>query len=340
MKITLIGLDIAKNVFHVIGLNRAGKVVLRKRLRRREVIRYFTELPACTIGMEACASSNYWGRELGRLGHGVRLIPAQHVKPLVRGQKNDFNDALAIAEALGRPGIRFVSVKSVAEQDAQALHRVRKGLIGRRTAQVNQVRGLLAEYGIVLPIGITTLRRTLPGLCEDADNGLSADFRLLLDIQYQQLRQLDEQIKHLTDRVQAQVKADEQTKRLLSIPGFGPIVASVWRARMGDGRSFRRGRDAAASIGLVPRQHSTGGKTTLLGITKRGDPYLRCLLIHGARAVVRTAHNKSDPLNQWVSRIKQRRGVHIATVALANKLARIAWAVTVHNTHYEPQRAS
>jgi transposase len=340
MKSTPIGLDIAKNVFHLVGLNQAGKVGLKKRLRRSEVIRYFATLPASTIGMEACAGSNYWGRELKRLGHDVYLVPAQHVKPLVRGQKNDFNDALAIAEALGRPGMRFVSIKSIAEQDAQALHRIRQGVIGARTALVNRARGLLAEYGIVLPRGIANLRRALPALMEDADNGLSADFRFVLELQYQQLCQLDEQIKRLTDRVQIQVRADEDTQRLLSIPGFGPVVASVWRARMGDGHQFRRGRDAAASVGLVPRQHTTGGKTTLLGITKRGDPYLRCLLIHGARAVVRNAHKKTDPLSQWITRIQQRRGIHIATVALANKLARIAWAISVNHTSYEPQRAA
>lgn len=340
MKSTPIGLDIAKNVFHLVGLNQANKVELKKQLRRREVLRYFSNQPVCTIGMEACAASNYWGREFERLGHQVRLIPAQHVKPLVRGQKNDFNDALAIVEALGRPGMRFVPIKSVAEQDAQALHRIREGAIGARTALVNRVRGLLAEYGIVLPTGIANLRRSLPELMEDADNGLSADFRFLLDIQYQQLCQFDEQIKSLTDRVQIQIRNDETAQRLLSIPGFGPIVTSVWRARVGDGHQFRRGRDASASVGLVPRQHSTGGKTTLLGITKRGDPYLRCLLIHGARAVVRTAHKKSDPLSQWVTRLVQRRGIHIATVALANKLARIAWAVTVNHTPYDTQRAT
>ncbi|MFC1681412.1 IS110 family transposase [Pseudomonadota bacterium] len=340
MKITSFGLDIAKNVFHLVGLNQANKVGLKKRLRRSEVIRYFSQQPVCTIGMEACAASNYWGRELKRLGHQVHLIPAQHVKPLVRGQKNDFNDALAIAEALGRPGMRFVPVKSVTEQDAQALHRIREGAISARTALVNRVRGLLAEYGIVFPKGIARLRRALPELMEDADNGLSADFRFLLDIQYQQLCRLDEQIKRLTDRVQIQVRVDEDARRLLSIPGFGPIVASVWRARMGNGHQFRRGRDASASVGLVPRQHSTGGKTTLLGITKRGDPYLRCLLIHGARAVVRSTHKKSDPLSQWITRLVQRRGIHIATVALANKLARIAWAVTVNQTPFEPQRAA
>jgi transposase len=338
MKSTPIGLDIAKHVFHLVSLNKAGKVTLKKRLRRREVIRYFSKQPASTIGMEACAASNYWGRELERLGHQVHLVPAQHVKPLVRGQKNDFNDALAIAEALGRPQIRFVPVKTESEQDAQALHRIREGAIGARTALVNRIRGLLAEYGIVLPTGVACVRRALPELMEEADNGLSADFRFLLDIQYRHLCQLDEQIKRLTDRVHLQVTNDETAQRLLSIPGFGPIVTSVWRARMGSGHQFRRGRDASASVGLVPRQHSTGGKTTLLSITKRGDPYLRCLLIHGARAVVRSAHSKTDPLSQWVTRVKQRRGVHIATVALANKIARIAWAMTVNQTPYQPQR--
>jgi transposase len=340
MQITTIGLDIAKNVFYLVGLNEAGKRVLKKRLRRAEMLSYMAQLPACPIGLEACAGSSYWGRELEQLGHSVKLIPAQHVKPLVRGQKNDYNDALAIAEALGRPEMRFVPVKSEAEQDAQALHRLRQGAIGARTALANRVRGLLAEYGLVLPRGLAGVRRALPELCQDADNGLSPDFRFLLDLEYQRLVQLDDQIKRLSDRIQVQVKADEQAQRLIAIPGFGPIVTSVWRARVGDGRQFRRGRDAAASLGLVPRQHSSGGKTTLLGISKRGDPYLRCLLIHGARAVVRTAHKKTDPLSLWVTRLVQRRGVHIATVALANKLARIAWAMTVNQTPYQPQRAA
>ncbi len=340
MKITVVGLDIAKQVFHVLGFNQANRAVLKKVLKRHEVLEYFAQMGVCTIAIEACAGSNYWGRELEKLGHQVRLIPAQHVKPLRRGQKNDFNDALAIAEALGRPEMRFVSIKSTYESDVQALHRVREGQISARTALVNRTRGLLAEYGIVLPKGIASFRRRLPEWLESADNDLSADLRFLLDIQYQQLCQMDDQIQQLTNRVQAQIKRDDAAQRLLAIPGFGPIVTSVWRARVGNGQAFRRGRDVAAAFGLVPRQHSTGGKTTLLGITKKGDPYLRSLLIHGARAVIRTAHKKTDRLSLWVTRLVQRRGIHIATVALANKLARIAWAMTVRQTEYQPQRTN
>ena len=340
MQITTIGLDTAKQVFHVVGLDARGQVVLKKRLRRRQVLRFFATIQPTVVGLEACGGSHYWGRELRGLGQEVKLIPAQHVKPLVQGQKNDYNDALAIAEALNRPKLRCVAVKSLQEQDAQALHRLRQGLMKERTALCNRIRGLLAEYGIVLPKGVAVLRRHLPELLEAADNGLSDAFRALLAHAGEHLRHLDDQLAHLDKQLKLELKQDPQAKRLLAIPGFGPILSSVWRARIGRGQAFRRGREVSAALGIVPRQHSTGGKAQLLGITKKGDGYLRCLLVHGARAVVTHAHKHNDPLHRWVSAVKARRGSAIATVALANKMARIAWAVSYHDTDYQAKRAA
>jgi transposase len=338
-KLTTIGLDLAKNVFHVVGCDSRGQQVLRKRLRRAQVLGYFSQLPPCRVGMEACAGSHYWGREIQALGHEVRLIPAQHVKPLVRGNKNDYNDALAIAEALGRPGLRFVGLKSAAQQDIQALHRLRSRCVAERTALCNQLRGLLAEYGIVLPRGVASLRRGIPELLEDADNGLSALFRRLLAERYRQLQELEGHLATYTRELAHHSTANEACQRLQTIPGYGPVLASVFHGAVGDGAAYRRGRDVAASLGLVPRQHSSGGQARLLGISKRGDRYLRSLLVHGARSVVSRAAGKHDPLNLWITRLRERRGFNRAVVALANKLARIGWAVLARNTTYQAQRA-
>jgi transposase len=338
-KLTTIGLDLAKNVFHVVGCDSRGQQVLRKRLRRAQVLGYFSQLPPCRVGMEACAGSHYWGREIQALGHEVRLIPAQHVKPLVRGNKNDYNDALAIAEALGRPGLRFVGLKSAAQQDIQALHRLRSRCVAERTALCNQLRGLLAEYGIVLPRGVASLRLGIPELLEDADNGLSALFRRLLAERYRQLQELEGHLATYTRELAHHSTANEACQRLQTIPGYGPVLASVFHGAVGDGAAYRRGRDVAASLGLVPRQHSSGGQARLLGISKRGDRYLRSLLVHGARSVVSRAAGKHDPLNLWITRLRERRGFNRAVVALANKLARIGWAVLARNTTYQAQRA-
>ena len=338
-KLTTIGLDLAKHVFHVVGCDARGNRVLRKRLRRGQVLGYFSQLPPCRVGMEACAGSHYWGREIQALGHEVRLIPAQHVKPLVRGNKNDYNDALAIAEALGRPGLRFVGLKSAAQQDIQALHRLRSRCVAERTALCNQLRGLLAEYGIVLPRGVASLRRGIPELLEDADNGLSALFRRLLAERYRQLQELEGHLATYTRELAHHSTANEACQRLQTIPGYGPVLASVFHGAVGDGAAYRRGRDVAASLGLVPRQHSSGGQARLLGISKRGDRYLRSLLVHGARSVVSRAAGKHDPLNLWITRLRERRGFNRAVVALANKLARIGWAVLARNTTYQAQRA-
>jgi len=333
-KITTIGLDLAKNVFHVICCNEHGKVIRKKMLRRKEVILFFTQISPCLVGMEACSGAHYWAHQFTALGHQVKLIPAQFVKPFVQGNKNDYNDALAIAEAVVRPNMRFVTPKTTAQQDLQALHRLRERRLQERTALCNQVRGLLTEYGLVLPQGVNVIRRSIPALLEDAENGLSDLFRQLLAQCYQQLQELDEHIAFYTQTLEIQNQRDEACQRLQTIPGFGPIIASVFYATVGDGSAFQRGRDVSASLGLVPRQHSSGGTNTLLGISKRGDSYLRSLLVHGARSVVLHAQRKDDRLSCWINKIRSERGYNKASVALANKLARIGWAVLSQQTVY------
>ncbi len=334
-EITTIGLDLAKHTFHVVCCDGRGQVVKKRMLRRSQVLDFFARLPACLVGMEACASAHHWGRQLGALGHQVKLISPQYVKAYLRGNKNDYNDALAIAESVIRPQMRFVAAKTTEQQDIQALHRLRERCIADRTALGNQVRGLLAEYGVVLPKGIHVLRRRLPELLEDADNGLSALFRRLLRRSYWQLQLLDEQIDAYTQEVTRLSGQDEACRRLQSIPGFGPIVASVFYSVVGDGQAYRRGRDVSAALGLVPRQHSSGGKDVLLGISKRGDRYLRSLLAHGARAVIIQADRKDDRLSRWIQRLKAERGINRATIALANKMARMGWAILAHKTVYQ-----
>ena len=333
-EITTIGLDLAKNVFHVVGCDSRGKEVKRKALSRKQLVSFFAQLARCIVGMEACASAHHWGRVLRELGHEVRLIPAQHVKAYVRGNKNDYNDARAIAEAATRPDIRFVAIKSIEQQDIQALHRLREARVGERTALCNQLRGLLAEFGIVLPQGVKQLRRALPELLEEADNGVSERLRPLLGRGYRQLLESDAHVAFYTEEIKRLARETEAVRRLQTIPGFGPIVASVFHAFVGDGKSFRNGRDVGAALGLVPRQHSSGGKSVLLGISKRGDRYLRCLLVQGARAVLRFAANKDDALSRWVNRLSATRGYNKAAVALANKLARIGWAVLRRQVPY------
>ena len=336
MKITTVGLDLAKNIFHVVCINAQGKEVKKRMLRRKQVRPFFVQLPPCVVGMEACAGSHYWGRKLRALGHDVKLIAPQYVKPYLRGNKNDYNDARAIAEAVTRPEMPTVGIKTVEEQDMQALHRMRSQCLRDRTALSNSIRGLLGEYGIVFTKGVATLRRKIPEVLEDADNGLSLRFRHCLARRYEQLVELEGHITFYTKELNRLSEQDEACQRLQTVPGFGPIVASAFRSVIGDGRAYARGRDAAASIGLVPRQYSSGGKTVLLGISKRGNKYLRKQLIHGARSVVLQAVNKTDPLSLWINRIRQERGWNKAVVALANKMARIGWAVLRHGTRYQP----
>lgn len=336
MKITTIGLDLAKNVFHIVCFDQRDHEVSKRMLRRGQVREYFAQREPCRVAMEACAGAHYWGRELEKLGHTVKLIAPQFVKPYVDGNKNDYNDARAIAEASTRPKMRFVSIKTVEQQDIQALHRLRQQRIKERTALSNQLRALVAEYGIIMNKGVATVRRTIPLLLEDAENGLSGWLRTLLARGYEQLVELEGHIDFYTRQVEIHSRQNAQIRRLQTLPGYGPIVASVFASVVGNGSAFKRGRDVSASLGLVPRQHSSGGKEVLLGISKRGDKYLRSLLIHGARSVVLHAKNKEDALSRWVNRIHERRGTNKAAVALANKLARMGWALLRNETEYCP----
>ena len=289
MNVTTIGLDIAKNVFQVHGVDKAGKVALRKQLKRTQVLVFFANLPPCLIGLEACAGAHYWARELGKQGHTARLISPQFVKPYVKGNKNDPNDAEAICEAVGRPTMRFVPVKSVEQQDILALHRVRSGLVKERTAKVNQLRGLLGENGVVIGQGLAQVRKRLPEVLEDGENGLSGLARELFADLRQQIQELDRQVNAYGAKLQRLYQASALCRRMGRVPGIGPITATAMAASLGDGKAFESGRQVAAWLGLVPGQDSSGGKPKLLGISKRGDTYLRTLLIHGARAVVKAA---------------------------------------------------
>jgi transposase len=335
MKVTRVGIDLAKDVFQIHGVDSQGKTVLRRKLRRSEMVKFFKDLPGCLIGLEACASSHHWARQLSELGHTVKLIAPQFVKPYVKGNKNDANDAEAICEAVGRPTMRFVPIKTVEQQNVQALHRIRTELVRQRTAKVNQIRGLLGEYGIVARQGVAVLRKALPEILEDAENGLMSDFRALLAGLREDLVYLDERVMTLDQTINTLANSHSDARRLLKLRGVGPITATALIASLGDGHLFQRGREASAWIGLVPGQHSSGGKDRLLGISKRGDAYLRTLLIHGARSAIRAAKGKEDSLSRWVQNLCSRRNKNIAAVALANKTMRMAWAILKSGADYQ-----
>lgn len=334
MNATTIGLDIAKNVFQVHGVDKEGKAVLRKQLKRKEVLAFFVNLPACLIGLEACAGAHYWARELMKQGHTAKLISPQFVKPYVKGNKNDANDAEAICEAVGRPNMRFVPVKSVEQQDILALHRVRSGLVKERTAKVNQLRGLLGECGIVIGQGLAQVRKRLPEILEDGENGLSSRARELFADLHRQVLELDRQVDDYGAKLQTLYQASAACRKLGRVPGVGPITATAMAASVGDGKAFATGRQVSAWLGLVPGQDSSGGKPKLLGISKRGDTYLRTLLIHGARAVVKAAAKKSDAQSRWINELVKRRNKNIAAVAVANKNARTIWALLRRDEDY------
>jgi transposase len=333
MKITTIGIDLAKSVFAVHGVNEHGRAVLKKTLKRDQMVAFFVNLPACLIGMEACGSAHHWARKLQSMGHTVRLMAPQFVKPYVKTNKNDAADAEAICEAVARPNMRFVPVKNVEQQSVLSLHRVRQGFVKARTAQANQIRGLLSEFGLVIPLGITNIARRVPELIEDASNDLSGSFRLLVERLMAHLKELDRQVRELETQIQRWHRENEASLKLAQVPGIGPITASALVASVGDARSFASGRQLAAWLGLVPRQNSSGGKNTLLGISKRGDTYLRTLLIHGARAVIQAARRKDD-MQGWLARLLERRNHNVAAVALANKNARIVWALLARDRQY------
>lgn len=344
MKVTTIGIDLAKTVFQVHGVDGHGKVVLRKQLKRKDVASFFANLEGCLIGMEACGSAHHWARKLCALGHTVRLISPQFVKPYVKTNKSDRNDAEAICEAVGRPSMRFVAVKTAEQQALLALHRARAGLVKARTAQANQIRGLLAEFGIVIAKGIGHIAKRLPEILEDGENALPGMMRELLARLGEHLKRLDEQVKALELRIKLWHCESEQSRKLEAIAGVGPLTASALVATLGDAKNFDNARQVPAWLGMVPRHEGTGGKVKLGRISKRGDAYVRTLLIHGARAVITAAERKSDSAEGWLRRLIARRNKNIAAVALAAKNARIAWALLAHDRQYQrdyvPKRAS
>ena len=333
--ITTIGLDLAKNLFQVHGVNDRGKPMLRKALKRAEVMSFFAKLQPCLVGMEACGGAHFWARKLAELGHTVKLMAPQFVRPYVKSNKNDARDAEAICEAVARPNMRFVAVKTVEQQALLGLHRTRQGFVGARTAQSNQIRGLLAEFGIVMPKGIASLERRMPEILEDAENGLPGISRELFARLYAHFKELDRQVDELERQIRAWHRGNTASRRLEAIPGIGPLSASALAASIGDAKAFKSGRQLAAWLGLVPRQHSSGSKELLLGISKRGDTYLRTLLIHGARSVLLSLKRQAGQPQGWLARLVARRNPNIAAVALANKNARIIWALLAHGRDYQ-----
>lgn len=327
MEVRVIGVDLAKNVFELFGVNRAGKSVLRRRVSRARLLEIIAQLPECVIGIEACTGAFYWQREFERFGHTVRVISPQYVKPFVKRQKNDSNDAEAICIAVQQPQMRFVPLKTVEQQDIQALHRARQRLVNHRTAVVCQIRGLLLDRGIPIGTGITRARQMIPLILEDAENGLSGIMRETIAELYDLLRDLDRRVGIFDRRIEDVFRASETCQRIAKIKGVGPKTATTIVAAIGDGSEFQNGRHFAAWLGLIPRQHSSGSRRVLMGISKLGDHALRTLLVHGARAVFRTAPGKKDAKSAWVNQLREGRGFNRATVAVANKNARIIWAV-------------
>jgi transposase len=337
MELHTIGIDLGKTVFHLVGLNRRGEVVVRKKFSRRHLLHFSANLQVELIGMEACGGAHFLGRALREQGHEVRLMPAQYVKPYVKTNKSDFIDAEAIAEAVARPTMRFVPIKTDDQLDMQSLHRVRERWVMRRTAVVNQIRGLLLERGITLRKGRRHVDAALPGILEDADSKLSGALRMLLAQLKLELDQMAMRIDEADEVLNKTAHENEACQRLVTIPGIGPVTATALIAAIGNGAAFHKGREFAAWMGVVPREHSTGGKQKLLGISKHGNSYLRKLFIQGARAVLQQRAKQAPALSTWLTQLTGRTHHNVAAVALANKLARIAWAVLAKEERYQPQ---
>ena len=326
--IIAIGIDVAKNVFQICAVNKGGKIVKTKRLSRPKLISWVVQLPKeCQIFMEACGTAHYWARQFVALGFSVKLIAPQFVKPFVKSNKNDCNDAAAIVEAGLRPTMRFVPMKTVEQQDIQSLHRVRSLAIKQRTMYSNQIRSFLAEYGVVFSAGIHQLRGKLTDFLEDAENALTDTIRGVASDLYRLFREVDTLIKTYDKKIEMEIRSKEVCQRLMKLPGVGPMIASAFVAAVGDGSDFRKGRDVSAWLGLVPRHRASGHKIQMQGISKRGDVYLRTLIIHGARSVLQRCDKKTDRRNIWAKDKKVRLGFNSAVVALANKTAREMWAV-------------
>ena len=334
MAIRTVGIDIAKSVFHLVALDEKGSVVVKKKFSRPQLLVYTANLRAEVIGMEACSGSHYLARILASQGHDVRLMPAEYVRPYVKSNKNDFIDAEAIAEAVLRPTMRFVPMKTEEQLDLQALHRVRERWIQRRVALTNQIRGFLLERGLPIRVGSEHLRKNLPAVLEDAENGLSDRSRTILSALREEWEELEAKIGTVTEEIGRISRSNEACKRLTGIPGIGPIISTALVAAVGNAAAFRTGRDMASWLGLVPRQHSSGGKAKLLGISKRGNQYLRKMLVEGARAAFARLNRSQHSFGPWMDELAAKKHSNVAVVALANKLARIAWAVLTTGQQY------
>lgn len=332
----VIGLDIAKNVFVAVGQDAHGKVVWKRTLSRQEVLPTFAAMTATAIGIEACAGSHYWARQLQALGHDTRLIAAQHTRAYVTGNKNDTNDAAAIAEARSRTSTKYVPVNTAAQQDLQMLHRARQALMQERVALLNRMRSCAMEYGVVFAVGVARFLKGFADWLNDEGNGLSGLAMLTLRDFKAQLDDKDARLALYDARLAQAAREDERALALMEVPGIGKLTATAILAAVAEAHHFCSGRDFAANLGLVPREHSSGGKQRLYGITKRGDTYLRTLLIHGARSALQRAGDKPDKLLRWASKLAERRGVKVAIVALANKMARVVWALLAHGRSYVP----
>jgi len=334
MHIASIGIDLGKTTFHLVALDDHSNIVIRKKVSRRQLLAYTANLPTSLVGMEACSGAHFIGAALRDQGHDVRLIPAQFVKPFLKSNKNDFLDAEAIAEAVARKNMRFVPIKTDDQLDLQALHRVRDRLVHRRTAVINQIRGFLLERGITFAKGPANLRRQMPSILEDAGQNLTGRMRNLLTHLWQEWKSLNSDVEGVSQEIDGIADQDAACQRLRRIPGVGPLVATATVAAIGNGAAFRKGREFAAWLGLIPRQHSTGGKARLLGISKRGNIYLRRMFIHGARAMLLRVKYDTGRLGQWARQLELRVPRNKAVVAVANKLARIAWAVLATGNEY------
>jgi transposase len=336
MEIATVGIDLGKTVFHLVGLSPAGETVVRKKFSRPQLLHFTANLKVGLIGMEACGGSHFLGRALREQGHEVRLMPAQYVKPFVKTNKNDYIDAEAIAEAVGRPRMRFVPIKSDEQLDMQSMHRARERWVRNRTALLNQIRGLLLERGITIRKGRRHAEEALPAILEDAEASLTGTMRHLLGRLTSDLKQLEVQIAEIDAMIAGKADNQEACQRLMAIPGIGPITATAIVSAVGNGAEFRKGRGFSAWLGLTPGEYSTGGKQKLLGISKRGNGYLRKLLVHGARAVLQFRDKQSPGLRAWLGQLVLRAHRNVVTIALANKMARMAWALLVKGETYRP----
>jgi transposase len=336
MNIKTLGIDLSKHVFQLHGVDTLGKPIFKKKLSREKLPEFMATLSPCEVVMEACGGANFWSREFKKANHEVKLISPQFVKPFVKGNKNDGNDSMAIVEAASRPTMRYVSPKTIEQQDMQSLLRLREGCIKTRIQMSNQIRGLLSEYGIVISQGAFHLHQRVP-FCFDRtqENGLSELFKSLLESNYELLKTIEKQITFYDTQIKQLTKQNEACQRVMKIEGIGPITALALVVSAGQTQEFKNGRHFAAFIGLVPKQHSSGARERLLGISKRGDSYLRQLLIHGARSVLQMSSKKTDVRSEWINRLKERRGYNCAAVALANKNARIALALLKTGGNYQ-----